>query len=224
MDGNEDEEELAKDLDLHSLILNSQHHEPVLSVEEVLQEIDELMRDQLTSGIGSSMTTTAESSPSLDCCLPHLAAVHVNGTSPLLHSGTRDHLSVTQLNEVIIELERMIQSQSEVLINELAFRDELEFEKELKNNFISLLLVTQNKKRQLGLDKKKGKSGSPSSGLMSGSSSLDSMKYLTTVIPYDPDAGPPDIRSMQVLIKSEYYCCCCLIDSSDHTFFLLPQL
>ena len=204
VEGNVDEEELAKDLDLHSLILSSQHQEPVISVEQVLEEIDELMRDQLTSGIGSSINTTAESSPSLEGSLPHLLTTDGNGLSPLMHSEMRDHLSVTQLNEVIIELERMIQSQSEVLINELAFRDELEFEKELKNNFISLLLVTQNKKRQLGPDKKNNKSGSPSSGLMSASSSLDSMKYLTTVIPYEPDAGPPDIRSMQVLIKSEW--------------------
>jgi hypothetical protein len=196
----DEEEELAKDLDLHSLILNSQQNEPVISVEQVLEEIDELMRDQLTSGIGSSISTTVESSPSLECS--HLS--DLSGLSSLLQPGKREQLTVTQLNEVMNEIERMIQSQSEVLINELAFRDELEFEKELKNNFISLLLVTQNKKRQMGLDRNCVKSGSSSSGLMSSSSSLDSMKYLTTVIPYEPEAGPPDTHTMQVLIKSEY--------------------
>lgn len=195
-DGDVDDEELAKDLDLHSLILNSQSDEPVVSVEEVLQEIDDIMRDQLTSGLGSSVSTTNESSPCVD--LPALMNAEGNRFSPLTLSCHRQRLSVTHLNEVIIELERMIQSQSEVLINELAFRDELEFEKELKNSFISLILVTQNKRRQLSLDRKKEPSGS-----ISGSSSLDSVKYLTTIIPYNPESGPPDVRAMQVLIKSK---------------------
>src|SRR6266487_5110910 len=38
-----DEEELAKDLDLHSLILASLHQEPIFTAEEVLEEIDEIM-------------------------------------------------------------------------------------------------------------------------------------------------------------------------------------
>lgn len=213
----DEEEELAKDLDLHSLILNSQHHEPVISVEQVLEEIDELMRDQLTSGIGSSISTTVESSPSLECS--HLS--DLSGLTSLLQPGKRDQLSVSQLNEVMNEIERMIQSQSEVLINELAYRDELEFEKELKNNFISLLLVTQNKKRQMGLDKKHVKSGSPSSGLMSASSSLDSMKYLTTVIPYEPEAGPPDTHTMQVLIKSKLHFPISLSSNGDLSLFIV---
>lgn len=202
LDGDADDDELANDLDLHSLILNSQNNEPIVSAEEVLQEIDEIMRDQLTSGLGSSASTTNESSPCIDCSLPAIVTAGESGLSPLTLCGERERLSVTHLNEVIIELERMIQSQSEVLINELAFRDELEFEKELKNSFISLILTTQNKKRQLSLDRKKGSAAS--TGTLSGSSSLDSVKYLTTIIPFNPESGPPDIRAMQVLIKSEY--------------------
>jgi len=57
------------------------------------------------------------------------------------------HLSIAQLNELYMELEQIIQLRSEVLITELALRDELEYEKELKNRFISLLLSVQNKRR-----------------------------------------------------------------------------
>jgi FEZ-like protein len=56
---------------------------------------------------------------------------------------------VSQLNEFLSELEWSVQHNSETLISELALRDELEFEKELKNTFISLLLNVQNKRRQI---------------------------------------------------------------------------
>jgi len=62
---------------------------------------------------------------------------------------------VSQLNEVYMELELLIRNYSETLITELALRDELEFEKELKNSFISLLLAVQNRRRQYHVEKKR---------------------------------------------------------------------
>ncbi|KAH9425683.1 uncharacterized protein LOC142644790 [Dermatophagoides pteronyssinus] len=58
-----------------------------------------------------------------------------------------NQLTIVQLNELYMELEQIIQIRSEVLIQELALRDELEYEKEQKNQFISLLLSVQNKRR-----------------------------------------------------------------------------
>lgn len=63
---------------------------------------------------------------------------------------------MSQLNELYLELELLIKDYSETLISELALRDELEFEKELKNSFISLLLGVQNRRRQYHVEKKKG--------------------------------------------------------------------
>lgn len=57
-----------------------------------------------------------------------------------------------------MEMEILIREFSETLISELALRDELEYEKELKNTFISLLLAVQNKRRQFHVEKKRGKS------------------------------------------------------------------
>lgn len=54
-----------------------------------------------------------------------------------------------------MELEVLIREFSETLISELALRDELEYEKELKNTFISILLAVQNKRRQYQMEKKK---------------------------------------------------------------------
>ena len=66
-------------------------------------------------------------------------------------------MSISQLNELYMELEILIREFSETLISELALRDELEYEKELKNTFISLLLAVQNKRRQYHVEKKRGK-------------------------------------------------------------------
>lgn len=64
-------------------------------------------------------------------------------------------LSLSQLNELYLELEVLIREFSETLIAELALRDELEYEKELKNTFISLLLAVQNKRRQYHVERKR---------------------------------------------------------------------
>ena len=66
-------------------------------------------------------------------------------------------LKTSQLNELYLEMEVLIREFSETLISELALRDELEYEKELKNTFISLLLAVQNKRRQYHVQKKRGK-------------------------------------------------------------------
>lgn len=68
-------------------------------------------------------------------------------------------LNVCQLNELYLELELLICDYSETLISELALRDELEYENELKNSFISLLLAVQNRRRQHHVEKKRGRAG-----------------------------------------------------------------
>jgi len=58
-------------------------------------------------------------------------------------------LSVGGLVELADELQRCVHEYSEELVSELARRDELDFEKELKNQFIWLLLRVQRRRRQL---------------------------------------------------------------------------
>lgn len=73
----------------------------------------------------------------------------------MIHVAELRDLSLSQLNELFLELEVLIREFSETLIAELALRDELEYEKELKNTFISLLLAVQNKRRQYHVEKKR---------------------------------------------------------------------
>lgn len=71
-----------------------------------------------------------------------------------------------------MEMEVLIREFSETLISELALRDELEYEKELKNTFISLLLAVQNRRRQYHVEKKKGKAGGKASANIQNSSGM----------------------------------------------------
>ena len=78
-------------------------------------------------------------------------------------------------------------------------RDELEYEKELKNTFISLLLSIQSRRRQClaaagGAGAGDAKSGRALTG-------IGPYKYLTTVIPYQPEKGSPCLQTLQVLVK-----------------------
>ncbi|XP_975626.3 fasciculation and elongation protein zeta-2 isoform X1 [Tribolium castaneum] len=186
-----EDEAVASDLDMHALILGGLHQdtEPLKTADEVIQEIDDMMQEETCSLDGSpgSRDSIIETNETLEKAKEVLS-------SPLYEDKLRD-LSLSQLNELFLELEVLIREFSETLISELALRDELEYEKELKNTFISLLLAVQNKRRQYHVEKKrslKNASKTPSG--------LDP-KYLTTVIPYHLDSGPPDNQTLQVLIK-----------------------
>jgi len=177
-----EDEAVANDLDMHALILNglNTENEPIKTAEEVIKEIDDIM-DETSASEGDALENEAVEK-----------AKEVLG-SPLYEEKLQA-LSISQLNELYMEMEVLIRELSETLISELALRDELEYEKELKNTFISLLLAVQNRRRQYHVEKKKIKAqGKQPTGL--------EPKYLTTVIPYHLDAGPPDNQALQVLIK-----------------------
>ena len=57
-----------------------------------------------------------------------------------------------------------VKEYSDVLIEELTLREELEREKEIKNKFISTLLTVQSRIRELQSSQGKGKKGSANSG------------------------------------------------------------
>uniref|UniRef100_A0A336M0C6 CSON009456 protein n=1 Tax=Culicoides sonorensis TaxID=179676 RepID=A0A336M0C6_CULSO len=177
-----EDEAVANDLDMHALILNGLNtdNEPFKTAEEVMKEIDDIM-DETTPSEGDVLENEAVEK-----------AKEVLG-SPL-YEDKLSQMTITQLNELFMEMEVLIRELSETLISELTLKDELEYEKELKNSFISLLLAVQNRRRQYHVEKKKHKAQNKApTGL--------EPKYLTTVIPYHLDNGPPDNQALQVLIK-----------------------
>lgn len=199
-----EDEAVANDLDMHALILNgmqSMDNEPIKTAEEVMKEIDDIMDE----------TTPSEDDPResevMEKAKEHLASPLYEESmyikfnvgfiiNDIFIISELRSLSISQLNELYMELEILIREFSETLISELALRDEYEYEKELKNTFISLLLAVQNRRRQYHVEKKRGKtSGKSPNGT--------EPKYLTTVIPYHLDMGSPENQSLQILIKSK---------------------
>lgn len=62
-------------------------------------------------------------------------------------SGLRG-LCVSELLERLEEVEQQIRTFSEELIDQLAVREELDYEKEVKNTFISALIDVQNRQKE----------------------------------------------------------------------------
>ncbi|XP_076163809.1 fasciculation and elongation protein Unc-76 isoform X2 [Ptiloglossa arizonensis] len=167
--------------------------EPLKTAEEVLREIDDIMQES------PSMERSPDSDGSLLDSDEALERSREVLGSPL-HEKKLKQLSSSQLTELLGEMESLVGALSETLIAELALRDELEYEKELKNQFISLLLAVQNRRRQHHVTKKRNQMQNGTSPLPQ-HRSLQESKYLTTVIPYHTDSGPPDNQALQVLIK-----------------------
>lgn len=71
-------------------------------------------------------------------------------------------MDLAQLNELLEELDNTFREFSEILVQQLALREEMEDEKEMKNMFIASLLSVQNKiKGKNGKGKGKGDGSSP---------------------------------------------------------------
>ena len=133
-----------------------------------------------------------------------------------------EELSSTELSQILNDIEILVKDLSEELVTDLGTRDELEYEKELKNTFISLLLSIQSKRRACG---NTGESSSTSISTHAQNSAhghsahglsahghhhvssrprpggSGPYKYLTTVIPYQPEKGTPSLQNLQVLVK-----------------------
>ncbi|KAI5749528.1 hypothetical protein M8J76_008057 [Diaphorina citri] len=183
-----EDESTANDLDMHNLIISSYNseNEPLKSAEEILKEIDDIMDEGEASDISPEIESRASD--------VQFSSQKRTLQSPIYEEKI-SRLTEAQLNELYLEIELLTKEYSETLIAELALRDELEYEKELKNQFISLLLAVQKRRREYHVEKKRGNR----SGL--GKAIGVEPKYLTTVIPYHTGNIPMDNDTLQVLLK-----------------------
>lgn len=163
-----EDEAVANDLDMHALILGGMHadNEPIKTAEEVIKEIDDIMDENTPSEcdvleVSEVMEKAKEvlGSPLYEESKCGCWNANFFGYWFVFYFFCVElqTLKTSQLNELYLEMEVLIREFSETLISELALRDELEYEKELKNTFISLLLAVQNKRRQFHVQKKRGK-------------------------------------------------------------------
>ncbi|XP_041758146.1 fasciculation and elongation protein zeta-2 isoform X4 [Coregonus clupeaformis] len=169
-----DDEELREQMDMHTIIVSCFNDEPLFTAEQVIEEIEEMMQD--------SPDLEAEQNHPSQSDLSMLSLdIQLSSTNPSYEERERT-LCVAELNEMLEEVEMAIRRYSEELIQHLALRDELDFEKE-RFSMEGLSSAIQNGFRQTF-----GSSGSE-------------RQYLTTVIPYEKKGGPPSVEDLQILTQ-----------------------
>ncbi|XP_076991174.1 fasciculation and elongation protein zeta-2 isoform X2 [Tamandua tetradactyla] len=191
-----DDEDLREQLDMHSIIVSCVSHEPLCTADQVIEEIEEMMQESPDL----EDDETPIQSDRLSMLSQEIQTLKRSSTSSYEERVKR--LSVSELNELLEEIETTIKDYSEELVQQLALRDELEFEKEVKNSFISVLIEVQNKQKEhkeAAKKKKKLKNGSSQNGKTERSHIPGT--YLTTVIPYEKKNGPPSVEDLQILTK-----------------------
>ncbi|XP_047454348.1 fasciculation and elongation protein zeta-2 [Mugil cephalus] len=214
-----DDEELREQLDMHTIIVSSLAEEPLFTAEQVIEEIEEMMQD--------SPDMETEHNPSQSDLSMLSVEVQRFCGDPVYEEQVRT-MTVAELNERLEEAEANISRLSEELVQQLALRDELDFEKEVKNSFISALIDVQNRQKEHreSLKKKRklkggaGTSQGPTEKSFGSRFSIDGLssviqnsfrqtfgggcsenQYVTTVIPYEKKGHPPSIEDLQILTK-----------------------
>ncbi|XP_018079968.1 fasciculation and elongation protein zeta 1 L homeolog isoform X1 [Xenopus laevis] len=229
-----DEEELNEKSENYSGIIE----EPLLTADQVIEEIEEMMQnspDPEEEDIDDDDDHNIEdiSSHSDSVLLQEMQALSQNFNKNWSTEAGLQHMTSMKLSEILDRVERAICDYSEDLVQQLARRDELEFEKEVKNSFITALIEVQNKQkenRELVKKKRKDKGMSLhisraekngqmpmkrfsieglSNILQSGirqtfGNSGNEKQYLNTVIPFEKRGTPPSVEDLQMLTNILY--------------------
>ncbi|XP_066564205.1 fasciculation and elongation protein zeta-1 isoform X1 [Amia ocellicauda] len=211
--------------------------EPLITADQVIEEIVEMMEnspDPEETEEEEEEEESVDSSVQPDASLLEeirvLSQAFNNNCS---YEGLRLMPSAA-LNELLCRVEAAIREFSEELVTQLARRDELEFEKEVKNTFITALMEVQNRqKEQRDVSKRRrrekgmslqGNAKAEKTGAMpvkrfsmEGLSNIlqtgirqtfgnsgTDKQYLNTVIPYEKKGTPPTVEDLQMLTKILY--------------------
>ncbi|XP_016118852.1 fasciculation and elongation protein zeta-1 isoform X3 [Sinocyclocheilus grahami] len=210
--------------------------EPLITADQVIEEIVEMMENSPDHGETEEeeeediVVSSSKSSPSLLEEIRMLSQASNNNCS---YEGLR-LMPSSALLDILCRMEAAIREYSEELVAQLARRDELEFEKEVKNTFITALMEVQNRQkeqRELSKRRRKDKAVSlqgPARSEKTGSmpakrfsmeglsnilqtgirqtfgTSGTERQYLNTVIPYEKKGAPPSVDDLQMLTKILY--------------------
>ncbi|KAM3921744.1 fasciculation and elongation protein zeta-1 isoform 1-T1 [Leptodactylus fuscus] len=207
------------------------NEEPLLTADQVIEEIEEMMQNSPDpeEELDEEENDLEEiSSRSDTVLLQEMQALSQNFNNNWTTEAGLQHMSTEELSQLLERVEHAICDYSEELVQHLARRDELEFEKEVKNSFITALLEVQNKQkehRELVKKRRKEKGLSLQSNRterngqmpmkrfsMEGISNIlqtgirqtfgnsgNEKQYLNTVIPYEKKATPPTVEDLQML-------------------------
>uniref|UniRef100_A0A3Q2NVS2 Fasciculation and elongation protein zeta 1 (zygin I) n=1 Tax=Fundulus heteroclitus TaxID=8078 RepID=A0A3Q2NVS2_FUNHE len=129
---------------------NCLNEEPLITADQVIEEIVEMMENSPDPGETEeedeedSSLCSSRTNPSLLNEIRQLSQASNNNCS---YEGLSCMRS-SALVELLHRVEAAIREYSEELVNQLARRDELEFEKEVKNTFITALMEVQNRQKE----------------------------------------------------------------------------
>ncbi|XP_046898876.1 fasciculation and elongation protein zeta-1 [Hypomesus transpacificus] len=129
---------------------NCLSEEPLVTADQVIEEIVEMMENSPDPGETEeedeeeSIHSSTKTSPSLLEEIRQLALASNNNCS---YEGL-SLMPGPALEQLLTRVEAAICEYSEELVTQLARRDELEFEKEVKNTFITQLMEVQNRQKE----------------------------------------------------------------------------
>ncbi|KAJ8398978.1 hypothetical protein AAFF_G00416450 [Aldrovandia affinis] len=215
---------------------NCLNEEPLITADQVIEEIVEMMENSPDPGETEeeeeeeSGGSSPQSNPSL---LEEIRVLSHASNNNCSYEGL-SLMPSSSLVELLCRVEAAIRRYSEELVTQLARRDELEFEKEVNNTFITALMEVQNRqKEQRDLSKRRRRdkglslqaivrSEKPgtmpmkrfsmeglSNILQTGirqtfGNSGTDKQYLNTVIPYEKKGVLPTVEDLQMLTKILY--------------------
>ena len=135
----EEDDIVAADLDMHQLILQSEDNssEPIKSAEEVLQEIDDIIdedEEEEEDVIPGDNNTHG--------FIPPHSIRSSTFIGQALQGRKLEELNVSELTQILSDVEVLVRDLSEELVVDLGKRDELEYEKVtfIKHHFSSQLI------------------------------------------------------------------------------------
>lgn len=131
----EEDDMVAADLDMHQLILESDNmaaSEPIKSAEEVLQEIDDIIDEDEEEDGGAA---ACDHNPTHTFMAPHTIRSSTF-IGQALQGRALEDLSVSELTQLLSDVEVLVRDLSEELVVDLGRRDELEFEKASNNRVL----------------------------------------------------------------------------------------
>ncbi|KAL6099201.1 fez1 [Pungitius sinensis] len=130
---------------------NCLKEEPLITADQVIEEIVEMMENSPDPGETEEEEDEEESSPCSSRTNPSLLDEIRQLSQASNNNCSYEGLSLmpsSALVELLHRVEAAILEYSEELVSQLARREELEFEKEVKNTFITALMEVQNRQKE----------------------------------------------------------------------------
>uniref|UniRef100_A0A914HL67 Uncharacterized protein n=1 Tax=Globodera rostochiensis TaxID=31243 RepID=A0A914HL67_GLORO len=204
------ESEDPERLDFHrvaaaQLQLNENGEALPFSADKVIEEIDEILQagDLMNHSLATNRTIESVDSMYSSMRSPNVYS-DIEAELKSKEGGEGINVSVEEMNSfaqsklitIVSEMEQIIQLYNEELVRELARKDELEYEKEVRNKFITLLVAVQERRRKLaGAGKKQ------SFKLLASEMANTNDNPGAVSIPFDDSQEGPNISALEWLVK-----------------------